>query len=86
MFILPPGVTADRHVIIQYLRDTGLRFNNLKKGKIKLGELSLMRDNARPYAAQDTRAFVCQKDVELVKQPAYSPDLNQCDAASGPCC
>ena len=38
-----------------------------------------MWDNARPHAAHDTQSLVYQRDVELVKQPAYSPDLNMCD-------
>ena len=48
--ILPPGTTADRYVMIQYLKDTGHQFDNLKKNKIKLGELMLMWDNARPHS------------------------------------
>ena len=49
--ILHPGTTADRNVMIQYLKDTGHRFNNLKKNKIKLGELMLMWGNAKPHSA-----------------------------------
>ena len=77
--ILPPETTADTNVMIQYLKDTGHRFSNLKKNKIKLGELMLMWDNARPHSAHETQAFLVHRDIQPVKQPAYSPDLNLCD-------
>ena len=79
--ILPPRTTADSNVMIQYLKDTGHRFNNLKKNKIKLGELMqmLMWDNARPHSAHETQAFLVHRDIQPVKQPAYSADLNLCD-------
>ena len=53
-----PGTTADRNVTIQYLMDTEHQFNNLKKNKIKLGELMLMWDYASPHSAYDTQAFL----------------------------
>ena len=77
--ILPPGTTADRNVMFQYLKDTGHRFNNLKKNKIKLGELMLMWDNSKHHSAHETQAFIVHRDTQPVKQPAYSPDLNLCD-------
>ena len=73
--ILPPGTTADRNVMIQYLKDTGHIFNN----NIKLGELMLMWDNVRPQSTHETQAFLIHRDIQPVKQPAYSPDLNLCD-------
>ena len=74
-----PETTADTNVMIQYLKDTGHRFSNLKKNKIKLGELMLMLDNARPHSAHETQAFLVHRDIQPLKQPAYSPDLNLCD-------
>ena len=38
-----------------------------------------MWDNARPHSANDTQAFLTCRDIQPVKQPAYSPDLNLCD-------
>ena len=39
----------------------------------------LMWDNARPHSAHETQAFLIHRDIQPVKQPAYSPDLNLCD-------
>ena len=42
----------------------------------------LMWDNAKPHSAQcahETQAFKVHRDIQPVKQPAYSPDLNLCD-------
>ena len=77
--ILPPNSTADRHVMTQFLKYAGHRFNNLKKNKIKLGKLLLMWNNTMPHVAQGTQAFLTERNVELLKQPAYSPNLNLCD-------
>ena len=35
--------------------------------------------NARPHSAHETQAFIAHRDIQPVKQPAYSPDLNLCD-------
>ncbi|QQP50108.1 Transposase [Caligus rogercresseyi] len=76
---LPAGTTADRNTMIEYLRTTGKRFFSLKKDKIRLKDCLLMWDNARPHTATDTREFLTRRDVEMVKQSPYSPDLNLCD-------
>ena len=36
-------------------------------------------NNTRPHSAHDTPAFLAHRDIQLVKQPAYSPELNLCD-------
>ena len=66
-------------VMTQFLKDDVHRFYNLKKNKIKLGKLLLMWNNTMPHVAQGTQAFLTERNVELLKQPAYSPDLNLCD-------
>ena len=76
---LPPGTTADRETMIEYLRTTGRRFNNLKKDKICLKNCLLMWDNARPHVAAATTQFLAGREVQTVKQSPYSPDLNLCD-------
>ena len=35
-----------------------------------------MQDNARPHDCEYTRNFLNRHTVEILKQPAYSPDLN----------
>ncbi|QQP53344.1 Uncharacterized protein FKW44_005798 [Caligus rogercresseyi] len=76
---LPARTTANRNTMIEYLRTTGKRFLSLKKDKIWLKNCLLMWDNARPHSTTDTREFLTRRDVEPVKQPPYSPDLNLCD-------
>ena len=36
-------------------------------------------NNARSHSAHDTQAFLAHRVIQLVKQPAYSPDLNLYD-------
>ena len=35
-----------------------------------------MRDSTMPHVAQEIQAFQTKRNVQLVKQPADSPDLN----------
>ena len=39
----------------------------------------LMWDNARPHSSHETQAFLVHRDIQPVKQPAYSPDPNLFD-------
>lgn len=36
-------------------------------------------DNAQPHTAADTKMFFERRNVEMLHQSPYSPDLNQCD-------
>ena len=38
-----------------------------------------MWNNAKPHSAHETQAFIVQRDIQPLKQPSYSPDLNLCD-------
>ena len=38
-----------------------------------------MCDNTLTHVALKTQAFLTKRNVDLVKQPTYSPDLNLCD-------
>ena len=46
---------------------------------VKQSEILWQHDNARPHTAMDTSDFFSAKDIRLVKQPVYSPDMNMCD-------
>ena len=46
---------------------------------MKLGELLLMWDNNRSHAVKETQVLMINRNIELVKEPAYSPSLNLCD-------
>ena len=65
--------------MIQYLKDTGKRFQNLKKDKISLKEMHFQMDNARSHTADVTQLFLASKNVNLVEQSPYSPDLSLLD-------
>ena len=65
--------------MINYLKDTGKRFQNLKKNKVTLQELHFQMDNARPHTAAATKQFLDRRGVCLVSQSTYSPDLNILD-------
>ena len=57
----------------KYVKNTSKRFQNLKKDKISLKEITFQMDNAIPAATQNFRA---SWNVSLVKQSPNSSDLN----------
>ena len=65
--------------MIQYLKDTSKRVQNLKKDKISLKKMHFLMDNARPHTAAATQNFLAPWNVNLVKQSPYSSDLNLLD-------
>ena len=75
----PQGESINAEYMIQYLKDTGKKFHNLKKDKISLEEMHFQMDNARPHTAAATQHFMASRNVKLVKQSPYSPDLNLLD-------
>ena len=60
--------------MINYLKDTRKRFQNLKKNKF-----TFQMDNARPHTAAATKQILDRRGVPLVSQSPYSPDLNLLD-------
>ena len=79
---LPKGETVTANKMVEYLKDTGNRFRNLKKDKIAFKNLLLQMDNARPHSAERTQTsqtYLEQNGVPIVLQSPYSPDLNLCD-------
>ena len=71
------NVTAE--VMVKYYKDTGHRFNNLRRDSVKLTDLTLQMDNARPHSATLTQDYLTKRDVPIIPQSPYSPDLNLCD-------
>ena len=68
--------------MINYLKDTRKRFQNLKKNKVTLQELLFQMDNARPHTAAATKQFLDRRgdgEGALISQSPYSPDLNLLD-------
>ena len=77
--VLPKGETVTADYMVEYLKDTGNRFRNLKKDKIAFKNFLLQMDNARPHSAERTQTYLEQNGVPIVPQSLYSPDLNFCD-------
>ena len=42
---------------VQFLNDTGKRFNNLQRRKVKLKDLTLQFDKAKPRTAKELKAI-----------------------------
>ena len=70
--------------MVEYLKDTGNRFRNLKKDRIAFKNILLKMDNARLHSAE--RTFLEQNGVQIDPQCPYNPDLNLCDRSSSPGC
>ena len=66
--LMPQGESINAEYMIQYLKDTGKRFQNLKKDKISLKEMHFQMDNARSHTADVPQIFLASKNVNLVKQ------------------
>ena len=73
------GESINAENMIQYLKDTSKRLQNLKKDKTSLKEMHFQMDNALPLNAAATQNFLAYWNVNLVKQSPYSPDLNLLD-------
>ena len=76
---LPKGTTVDADCMVQFLKDTRHRFNNLRKHPAKFDDMILQMDNARPHTAAVTQDYLAAYGLKLVQQSPYSPDLNLCD-------
>ncbi|KAI6653105.1 Transposase [Oopsacas minuta] len=74
-----PKGTINAKVYIDFIQSTGERWRKLHTNPIKLCELWWQHANARPHTARATMEYLKRRDMMLIKQSPYSPDLNQCD-------
>ena len=74
-----PGETVTASRYVEFVRSTGERWRHVRHGAAKLSQLKWQHDNARPHTARETLSFFERRNVELIKQSPYSPDLNFCD-------
>lgn len=74
-----PGesVTSERY--IAFITATGEKWRTLRSSPTRLKELWWQHDNARPHVAATTKSFLERREVTVIKQSPYSPDLNLCD-------
>jgi [histone H3]-lysine36 N-dimethyltransferase SETMAR len=65
---------------IAFLEEMALSFQNQdERHPIRMENMCLVQDNARPHVSHATMTFLSAKNVRLLKQPPYSPDCNLCD-------
>ena len=76
---LPHGVTVNAQVKVEYLRRTGDLWRTLRSKPIRLSDLHLQMDNARPHTSRPVKECLEKRDVTTIWQSPYSPDLNLCD-------
>lgn len=74
-----PGEIVDSDRYIEFVRNTGEKWRRLHSSPTKLSELIWQHDNARAHSSTQTTDFFQRRSVTLLRQSAYSPDLNQCD-------
>ena len=75
----PSGTTMDSEAYVNFIRNTGNKWRVLRSHPIHLHELYWQHDNARAHSARTTTDFCTQRNMKLVKQSPYSPDLNLLD-------
>jgi len=75
-----PGDTVTSEDYVQFIKTTGDKWRRLHSSPTKLSSVWWQHDNARPHIASNTNRFFVKRNISLIKQSPYSPDLNQCDA------
>ena len=70
------SVDSERYV--SFVKNAVVKFRKDRR-RISLKDILWIHDNARPHSSVLTSDFFATKNMTLVKQSPYSPDLNQCD-------
>ena len=88
--VLPRNTPIDSALYIQFLQQTLDNFNTydlrIARKAITPENCIIMADNARPHISTATTEFLRSKCCHILKQPAYSPDLNMLDRMFFPKC
>ena len=63
---LPHGITVDAQRMIEYLRRTGNLWRTLRSKSVRLNEISLQWDNARPHTARLVKDYLQERAVTTV--------------------
>lgn len=74
-----PGETVTSEVYVDFIHTIGEKWRTRRNNSTKLCQLWWQHDNARPHTANNTKEFLLRRKVKIIRQSAYSPDLNQCD-------
>ena len=73
------GETITAEVYTDFVHETGEKWRVLRSSPTKLRDVWWQHDNARPHKAHHTTLFLERRNVAVIPQSPYSPDLNQCD-------
>lgn len=76
--VLNYGQSVNAQRYIQFLGRMETFFAHLDD-PILSHNMRLQHDNARPHTARETTEYIEGRNIRLVRQPPYSPDLNICD-------
>jgi transposase len=76
---IPYGETVNGDVYIEFVRETGRKWLNVRRNPINLQNVIWQHDNARPHTKHEVVEFFQQRKISLLHQAPYSPDLNLCD-------
>lgn len=76
---MPRRSTIDSEVYVDFVRATGEKWRKLHSDPILLKDIFWQHDNARPHSAQHTADFFNRRNISLLWQAPYSPDMNMCD-------
>ena len=79
MKALPYREKINSSVYINFLHWTGEHWRKLRRNPVRLRDISLQHDNARPHVSQQTAVFISRKNIYTVYQSPYSPDFNLLD-------
>lgn len=81
--VLERNQSVDSELYTNFLIDTVNSFTNHdlrnERREVSWENMVLMHDNARPHVSRHTQNFLADKNVQLLYQAPYSPDLNICD-------
>lgn len=76
--ILNRGQSINAERYIEFLERMENHFAHLED-PILSHNMRFQQDNAKPHTARITREYMENRNIRLVRQPPYSPDLNLCD-------
>ena len=77
--VLEDGQSVNSEIYCDFLKSVFHSFSHRSVNRVPVSQLILQHDNARPHTARYTKNFLETRKVELLPQPAYSPDMNLCD-------
>lgn len=70
------SINSERY--IQFLKNMEA-FYRVQQQPILPENMRLQQDNARPHVARATIGYIEERNIRLLRQPPYSPDVNLCD-------